>query len=209
MTQKKGTREKLLECAAMLFTEKGYDHTSISDICDMADANIASINYHFRSKDALYREVLQFTFDQAMSRYPADINDNDPPEKKLYKFILAIMRRILSDRMRGNFYKLLAKEMADPTEASGDIIHRLITPQKETMQKMISEIHGHPADQEQIFRLTYSVMSQCLFLSYNEKGRARHLRREPFSLEDAEPLAAHICNFSLAGLKCYQEKRDI
>ncbi len=206
MAPQKGTREKLLDCAAILFTEKGHDNTSISDICDMAGANIASINYHFRSKDALYREVLQYTFDQARALYPNDVDAKNSPEEKLYKFILSFLKRILSSEMKGNFYKLVAKEMADPTEASGDIIHQIITPQKEMMQKLISEIHGKTDDPEQVFRLTYSVMSQCLFLSYNEKGRSRHLKRKPLELKDAESFARHICSFSLAGLKCYKEK---
>jgi len=54
-----GTVERILSSAEKLFAEKGYDGTSIKEICDDARVNIASINYHFESKESLYRHILQ------------------------------------------------------------------------------------------------------------------------------------------------------
>ena len=207
-SKSKGTKQKLLECAAVIFTDKGYAHTSISEICEMAGANIASINYHFRSKDALYREILRYTYDQAETLYPLDINFSDSPSNNLYKMVLSLLQRTLSPRTTGNFYKLLAKEMADPVEASRDVVSTIIISKKKLLHKIISGIYGEKADEEQLARLTYSVISQCLFLSYNEKGRSHHLKKKPFELKDAEMFAKHITNFSLAGIKYYLNQDD-
>ncbi|MCW2309646.1 TetR/AcrR family transcriptional regulator [Rhodobium gokarnense] len=54
----KDTRQQILEAAQKTFAEYGYDRTSIRQIVARAGTNIASVNYHFGSKDALYREVL-------------------------------------------------------------------------------------------------------------------------------------------------------
>ena len=51
------TKQRLLETAAKLFAEKGFDGTTVRMITDAANANPASINYHFRSKEELFREV--------------------------------------------------------------------------------------------------------------------------------------------------------
>ncbi len=55
------TRERLLEAAAELFAERGYNHVTVRDICRAAGANVAAVNYYFRDKLGLYREVLTST----------------------------------------------------------------------------------------------------------------------------------------------------
>lgn len=50
------TRSRLLSAASRLFAEKGYDHATVRDICAAAGVNIALVNYHFKSKEGLYKE---------------------------------------------------------------------------------------------------------------------------------------------------------
>lgn len=54
------TKEKILEVAGKLFAKSGYDGTSIRDISTEAGVNLASVNYHFKNKQNLYREVMNF-----------------------------------------------------------------------------------------------------------------------------------------------------
>lgn len=55
---KEDTKEKILHIALKLFCDNGYEKTSIREISKQADVNVASINYHFSSKDGLYKECL-------------------------------------------------------------------------------------------------------------------------------------------------------
>jgi AcrR family transcriptional regulator len=52
------TRTRLLDSAEQLFAERGIDATSLRAITTAAGANLASVNYHFGSKDELFREVV-------------------------------------------------------------------------------------------------------------------------------------------------------
>ncbi|MEA3348660.1 MAG: CerR family C-terminal domain-containing protein [Pseudomonadota bacterium] len=200
--EKKGTRQRLLESAAAIFTEKGYANTSVADICERAGANIASVNYHFRSKDALYRSVLQFTSEQAEAYYPISWSPENNPETRLYQFVLALLQRILSREMAGNFYILFAKEMVEPTVASGGIISQAIARHHDVMKEIIRDICGREIDEELSLRLHFSILSQCFFISYNEKGRQHHLQKNLIQFKDAEVFARHIADFSLAGMRC-------
>ena len=201
--KKKNTKQKLLESAAVLFSEKGYNNTSVAEICELAGANIASVNYHFRTKEALYRSVIQYTHDQAETLYPIASNEEKSVEEKLYRFILSFLKRIISKEMTGNFYQLVAKEMAEPTEASGTLINEIISKKRETILRLIKELYGKPADQELFFQMTHSIVSQCLFLGMHQKGRQHHLKRKPLGLEDAESFARHITDFCIAGIRHY------
>ena len=53
------TRERILKTAVRLFAERGYEATSIRTLAAKAHVNQAAINYHFKTKDGLYREVLR------------------------------------------------------------------------------------------------------------------------------------------------------
>lgn len=201
--KKKDTRQQLLDSAAILFSERGYACTSVAEICKKAEANIAAVNYHFGSKDALYRAVIEYTYEQAESRYPFEDASNAMVDERFYQFVLALLQRVLSTEMTGNFYQLVTKEMAEPTDESGILINQIISGKRARVEKLIREVYSHEADDELIFRMTHSIVSQCLFLGLTEKGRRHHLKRRPVSLEDAESFARHITDFSLAGIRYY------
>jgi AcrR family transcriptional regulator len=51
------TREKLLNVAETLFAAHGFEGVSLRTLTEQADANLAAVNYHFGSKEALYEQV--------------------------------------------------------------------------------------------------------------------------------------------------------
>ena len=51
-------RDRLLQGAIECLRTKGYAHTTARDIAAAANANLASIGYHFGSKDALLNEAI-------------------------------------------------------------------------------------------------------------------------------------------------------
>jgi AcrR family transcriptional regulator len=51
-------RELLLDSAEILFAERGFYGASVRDITQHAGMRLAAINYHFSSKEMLFRDVL-------------------------------------------------------------------------------------------------------------------------------------------------------
>lgn len=56
---KKDTRVRILEAAKKLFSEKGFNGSSVRDIAELSECNLAAINYHFSSKQGLYWALLK------------------------------------------------------------------------------------------------------------------------------------------------------
>lgn len=50
--------ERILLAAKELVARKGPFATTVRDICEVSNANVAAVNYYFGSKDALVRQVL-------------------------------------------------------------------------------------------------------------------------------------------------------
>jgi AcrR family transcriptional regulator len=58
------TRKRLLEATEWLFIECGYEAMSLRHVTARAGANLAAVNYHFGSKEALMQEVLSLRLDR-------------------------------------------------------------------------------------------------------------------------------------------------
>ena len=80
------TRERILKTAARLFAERGYEATSIRTLAAKARVNQAAINYHFKTKDGLYREVLR------TARMTNEANSGWLPPDDLFRQIAANRR---------------------------------------------------------------------------------------------------------------------
>ncbi|MEE2790104.1 MAG: TetR family transcriptional regulator [Acidobacteriota bacterium] len=55
------TKDRILDAAENLFADSGFPATSMRDITKAAKVNLAAINYHFGSKEALLIAVLERT----------------------------------------------------------------------------------------------------------------------------------------------------
>ena len=58
------TRERVLDAALELFADRGFDGASTRDIAAQAGVAQPLLNYHFRSKDDLWREAVDRLFAQ-------------------------------------------------------------------------------------------------------------------------------------------------
>ncbi|MDD5297898.1 MAG: TetR family transcriptional regulator [Rhodocyclaceae bacterium] len=53
------TQERILDAAERLFMEQGFEGTSMRQVTSEAGVNLAAVNYHFGSKEALMQAVLR------------------------------------------------------------------------------------------------------------------------------------------------------
>ncbi|SRR5581483_1981533 len=52
------TKDRILDAAERLFASNGFEATSLRGITSEADVNLAAVNYHFQSKEALVQAVI-------------------------------------------------------------------------------------------------------------------------------------------------------
>ncbi len=53
------TRELLIEKATPLFAKKGYEGTTIKDICSATGMNVSLVSYHFDGKEGLFHACIE------------------------------------------------------------------------------------------------------------------------------------------------------
>src|SRR6516165_3670481 len=116
------TRQRLLEAAEQIFAEQGFEGTSIRAICKQANANIAAVNFYFRSKQGLYNEAVKYahrgcTQGEPLPEWPSDT----PAVDKLRDFIRVMVARMQTPQSPASL-QLMLREMAQPTEACKEVV---------------------------------------------------------------------------------------
>ena len=200
------TRLRVLESASAVFAEKGYRDATIAEICEHASANVASVNYYFGDKKQLYDKVWRHAHTIATETHPLDacLRDDALPEECLYAFVSGMAKRILSKGPAGHFQRLMAREIAEPTQAHMAIVEEAIRPESEQLEGIVKKLLDGRGTNDQVRLCALSVISQCLFLNLNKPGHERDFKGK--ELEQIEVLAWHITLFSLAGIR---EVKDV
>jgi AcrR family transcriptional regulator len=80
-----GHKEALLEGARKCLEEKGYARTTARDIVAASDTNLASIGYHFGSKEALLNAAIAQAFEEWTERVGeiSQSNENASPLEQM------------------------------------------------------------------------------------------------------------------------------
>jgi AcrR family transcriptional regulator len=84
------SRARLLAAGAREFAARGFAGASVDRIAAAARLNKAMIYYHFRSKAALYREILRDMFEAVEARVRTAAESPAAPTEKIRLFIEAI-----------------------------------------------------------------------------------------------------------------------
>lgn len=83
----KATRDHILEVTLAFIQQEGLSSLTVRTIAERAGVNVAAVNYHFGSKEALIQEVmLQLT--AGLRQAFTHLNDSRiPPTERLHRFL--------------------------------------------------------------------------------------------------------------------------
>src|SRR5262245_42298811 len=90
------THDRLLDAGAKLFSARGFKDVTVREICRAARANVAAVNYHYRDKVGLYREVLGRAIDtmRATTEAVREAGKDGTPDEKLRAYITVFLQRV-------------------------------------------------------------------------------------------------------------------
>ncbi len=196
---KRKTRERLLTAACEIFARDGFQNARVADICRLAGANVASVNYYFTNKANLYIETWKYAFLQFEVPAFSDAA-RDSPEELLRKYINAIMKNFTIKGKLGYFSRLYLMELARPTGLIQDNWHEFIAPRRQKLLHIISKIMGKNADDEKVLFCELSIINQCRTLLTVKHSDLEYLLNKKINQDLIKSLADHIAEFSLAGI---------
>ena len=117
------TRHRILDAAEVLFVEHGFEATSMRMITGAARANLAAVNYHFGSKDALIHEVFRRRLTElnrqrlaALDRLEADAGGAALKPSRIVEAYFGTALQLAADTEHGGhtFMRLLGRTYTEP-----------------------------------------------------------------------------------------------
>lgn len=211
------TKERLLQAGMEVFAESGFADASVRRICRRADANTAALNYHFGDKQTFYAEVLATCHLRAAGRRPMPRVADDPehPERVLRAFVRWFLELLLVEGS-GPLGRLMAREMADPTQALDELFRRSILPIIQGLGEILIQLLPDLEENERQL-VNQSIIGQCLFYRHTQNAAQRFqglnaagamgIENPPLlvlGFPALDDLASHISDFSLAGIRFLQ-----
>jgi len=193
------TRDRLLRAAGEVFAERGFRRATVREICRRAHVNIASVNYYFNSKQDLYADVLEFSWRQALRKYP-DGNEPGRAEERLRRFVRVFLQRILDEGRPAWFGKLMAREIVEPTGALDRVIERAIRPLHESLHGLVRGILGRKAPPEEVRRHVFGILGQCLFYRHGRHVISKLYPDLHLDPAEIDRTADHIASAALAAM---------
>lgn len=113
-------RDQIIRIATKLFSERGFDKTPLSVVCEEANVSKGLIFHHFKNKNDLLREIFKTTTELIIEINQPQ-NTNQTAQEKLLKLIESFFSQLKTDKL---FFQLNLNVMLQPTtrDILGDLI---------------------------------------------------------------------------------------
>lgn len=102
--KKDAKRAQILEVALHLFAEKGFQNTSIQDICEAARVSVGSIYFYFSNKESIYEAVYQMINEEYENQMVNALRGLSDIKDIIRKLIEVAVRHSLPDVSRSQFF---------------------------------------------------------------------------------------------------------
>lgn len=202
----KETRSRILDCACEMFAKKGYQTAKVADICKLAGANVAAVNYYFTDKATLYTEAWQHAFKKCSELALPDVTGT-APEEQLRIHIHSLIQNFTDQGDRGQFTRLYLMELTNPTGLIQNIWHEIIEPRRQKMLGVIRNIMKTKTTGETVFFCEMSIISQCRALMTTRSSDMEYMLGQALSPDLIMRLADHVTRFSLAGIRAVGKQK--
>ncbi|WP_456290192.1 TetR/AcrR family transcriptional regulator [Paenibacillus sp. AK002] len=80
------TRQKIQSAGMRLFVQKGFGSTNVQDIADAAGISIGLLYRHYKTKDSLFNELVEFALN-GLTQIIQTFEDADSPKKLMTQFV--------------------------------------------------------------------------------------------------------------------------
>lgn len=203
------TKDRILDAAEQLFIEQGFTTTSLRTITAKAKANLAAVNYHFGSKEALIREV----FDRRLGplneariayldRLEAEAGATPLTPEQVIEAIVEPALQLSRDPLRqgATFMRLLGRALSEPAEYMKEFLPRhyrdVIVRFKRSLMRSLPQL----PEAELIWRMHFMFGTMAYAMAGNDALQLISTC-EAEGADDPRAIVRRIVPFLAAGLR--------
>jgi AcrR family transcriptional regulator len=208
------TQERLLDAAEYLFATQGIAETSLRAITAKANANLASVNYHFGSKEALFQAVIARRLGpinderlRLLAAAEADAGEVPPTLEAVIETFVRPIIRLRHDPTRGGeyFMRLMGRVHAEP----GEWTLRALEEFRESFQRfaeVFARILPDLSEEERLWRMFFLIGVTAHTAAADFK--LKHFAGDRCPPTDIETTSRRLVAFAVAGFRAPVPSED-
>lgn len=198
MTEYSEKQVQIIEAAEKLFSEKGFNGTSVRDIAEQAGVNLAMISYYFGSKEKLMEALFTYRGEKIRTQLEGMLyNKGMEPLQKFYQLIDHYVEKFQQQQC---FHRIMAREQIVHTKG---VIADLMMKMKKTNLELIRQLL-HEGQKTGQFKknIDISLMMATLIgtvnhvlttqFYYRELNGLQSLSEEEFQKHIRKKLSVHL-----------------
>jgi len=179
---KSGPRERILETAARLFYNQGYNNTGINQILEEAKVAKASLYQHFGSKDELGIHYLK----AAREEWFAGLDKWTTAKKTPFLKLMACFDFLEYSLQQNNFLGCkFINMLSEIGDTSAPMSHEILEHKRKLRQYIIhfigESLHGKPADE-------IDVISDAIYLLFEGAIVESKIYKETWPVKKAKKM---------------------
>lgn len=199
------TRRALIDSGLKLFGAKGFAGTSTREIAGDAGTNIASIAYHFGSKDGLRRAIAEWiagalreVIDAAFADGLRDIAASEPAQRPaqaraaVTRAIGRVAEFLLASRMGALFPRFVVREMAEPSAAFDVLYAGVFEPAHRRLCELFALATGGDPESEETRLTVFALIGPLLYFRIGAPAVLRRMDWDAYGPEEVARVTAVI-----------------
>lgn len=203
------TKQQILNAAKSLFAREGYQATSMRAITRSAGVNLAAVNYHFGSKEALLEAIFEQhlkPLNEVRLKRLKEIRDEARRQKQrpavldiLRAFIEPAPHLIESRKGRTDFSILIGKAFVDYDKAVQKIFLHLMKPVSQLMLDLLGNALPELPKEVIFWRFNFIIgaLARAMSMYRNPRFESMKLTSEI----NMESLIDSLISFAQAGME--------
>ena len=203
------TRARIIAAALDVFATRGFDAATVKEITDLAGANVAAVNYYFRSKDDLLLHVLETSLREvnkgrldAIEAWERTPNAGEDRVLSLARAFVTPMVRLGRDQTGARaLVRLMLQVRAIPRSLLNEVVAQHFDPVHERFIKAYRSLLPALTEEEVIWRYDFArgAMMQIL-ADLDPKLRLPERPGWPAAADD-ETIIERLAAFTAAGFR--------
>jgi len=194
------TKTRILDAAERIFSQDGFDAASLRTITAAAQVNLAAVNYHFQTKEALFSAVIQRRV-QPVNERRIEMLESIAGKPTVEKVLGAFLRPLLelNSGEPGVIRPLMARLYGVPRELHTRIIEENFGPLLRRFVDALAEaIPGAPHEELQ-WRMFFLIGAMAQSMAWG--SIISKFMRTDANADDFEELVDRLISFGAAGIK--------
>ena len=207
------TREALLDAAEALFARFGFDGTSLRQITAQAKANLASVNYHFGSKEKLFLETWARRIRPINERRRtllADVLAKGGKRPKLEDVLEAYIRPLIELAARpqpwcAHFQRLVGRIAIESEGFARPFFEKELGPLAALFRQAVSQAEPDLKSDDVFWSMFF--LTGSMFLTLNSTHKISTLSGGEANPRDAEGTIRRLVAYAAAGARALRPGR--